>query len=221
MKLDSEIPRVFIQYCVFVYISGCAINLNSDLGEPQPLLLRPNTSEFLFPRTSAGIIRLNRNAAVELYCSSGFRGIQAGTTIIATCLGGTNFRVNNEEVEFGDIACNRGNPDHTARRTNRTCPGGEIAQIGYSIGQRWLNLMDICQNEAASVTHWVHHFQNPWNRGSQRGYPRIPFIQADFFGRLQVNNLYMRGRQRRTIGNILGSQKLASKLVIVNWCQLY
>lgn len=165
------------------------------------------------PRTGAGIIRLNRNAAVELFCSSGFRGIETtATSLMATCLGGRNFRVNGDEVEFSDIACNRP-VEHTARRTERKCPGGEIAQIGYNVDQRWLNLMDICHDPVMAVTHWVHHAQEPFNRGNQRGYPRIQFIQGDFFDRMQVNSLYTRNRQRRAIGNILRSQQLALDLV--------
>lgn len=200
--------------CDYVYFSiGCAINVNRDLGEPQPLLIRPHTSEFVVPRTSAGIIRMRRGEPIELYCSDGFRGIEGGKTIIATCLGGSNFRINNDEREFNEISCNKRNPDHTARRTNRVCRGGEIAQIGYNIGSRWLNLMDICHDPQVAVTHWVLHTQDPWNRGVQRGYPRIAFIQGDFFDNMPVNNLYMRGRQRRTIGSILGSMQLANDLI--------
>lgn len=155
---------------------------------------------------------MNRNAAVELFCSHGFRGSYAGTSVLATCLGGTNFQVDGEEVEFSDIACNE-MPEHTARRTNQPCPGGEIAQVGYNVGRRWLNLMDICHDPEVAATHWVHHFQSPWNRGFQRGFPRIQFIQGDFYDRMPVNALYTRGRQRRTIGNILGSQEIARNLV--------
>lgn len=212
LMIMTHMIREYIVTNSFVYNnSGCAINVNRDLGEPQPLLLHPRSSEFLLPRTSAGIIRLNRNAAVELFCTHGFRGF-SGNSLNAICVGGTNFHVNGEEVEFSDIACNR-LPEHTARRTNYTCPGGEIAQVGYNVGDRWLNLMDICHNEELATTHWVHFDQSPAHLGGQRGFPRIPFIQGDFFGRLPVNQLYTRGRQRRTIGDILRSEDLARGVV--------
>lgn len=120
--------------------------------------------------------------------------------------------MNGDEIEFSDITCNE-LPAHTARPTNRTCPGGEIAQVGYHVENRWLNLMDICHDPVVAVTHWVHHFQDPWNRGFQRGFPRIMFIQGDFFDTLNVHALYTRGRQRRTIANILGSEQLAQDLI--------
>lgn len=166
----------------------------------------------MLPRTSAGIIRLNQNAAIELFCSHGFRNITADNSMIVRCVEDTSFAINGAVMDFSEIACNA-MPAHTARRTNRTCRNGEIAEIGYNVGSKWLNLMDVCHEPILAATRWVHYHQNPWNRGFQRGFPRIPFIQGDFFDRLPVNTLYTRARQRYTIGNILGSQDIARAIV--------
>lgn len=44
--------------------AACTINVNSDLAEPQPLLIQPGTSTFFNPTGRFGIITVNDNAQI-------------------------------------------------------------------------------------------------------------------------------------------------------------
>lgn len=63
------------------------------------------------------------------------------------------------------------------------------------------------------ATRWVHYYQNQENEGFQRSVPRTSFITAGFYKGLDINRLYTRSMQRRTISKILGSNKLGGELV--------
>lgn len=199
-------------------IQVCNIRLQRDLGNPQPLYLRSANGQFLFPQTSRGIIELNNNQSVDVFCSFGFRGNfekYKNKTITTHCVSGTQFRVGNENCEFNELACRR-MPQHQQKRTNHTCPNGEMVEIGFETETNWLKLISVCHNETEGATRWVHYYQNPENQGFQRGFPRIRFIQGDLYTGLNVNNLYTRFVQRRTISKILGSDQLGADLIEEN-----
>lgn len=210
----ESVTKEFYNLCFFFLVLrlGCVINFR-DIGEPQPLLLRAETEEFMFPASSRGEIKLNKGEVIELYCSNGFRGpFEAENTIFASCVSDTQFFAGGERITFNQLACNE-LPDHKQIRTNATCADGSIFEIGFQAENKWVNLMTVCHNEELGSTSWVHYFQNPENQGFQRAFPRIPFIQGEFYEGLAVNNLYTRNVQRRTIANILGSPKLSADLI--------
>lgn len=183
------------------------------MGEPQPLLIHPNTDKLWLPSSSDGNIVIEQDETIELYCTKGFQAPFKGNTIIATCMSGIEFLVEDEEVDFNQMACTE-LPQHSTRRTEKSCIEGEITQIGFQIeNDKWINLMDVCHDETKAVTRWVHYHQSPVNAGYQRSFPRINFIQSDFYEGLAVNSLYTRNRQRVTIGNILGSRQLGENLI--------
>lgn len=189
------------------------ININVNIGEPQPLILRPGTNESWTPSSSAGNIVVDQNENVKLYCTKSFNAPFKGNTIIATCVGGILFFAEGIEVSFTNFTCTE-LPVHSTRRSDQKCIGGKITNIGFKFGvERWLNLMNVCHDEQNGLTHWVHYHQNPENRGFQRQYPRIGFIQSDFYAGLPVNLLYTRNRQRETISKTLGSAQLGQSLI--------
>lgn len=182
------------------------------MSEPQPLLIHPKTSDFVVPSTSAGNIVMDRDEVIELHCTQGFRAPLKGTSIFASCVGNTEFTVNNESHEFSEFICNDV-ADHTAVLTNRTCTNGNIAEIGFKIDLRWFNLIEVCHDHIKAVTHWAHYQQSPPNQGFQRGYSRVSFVTGGFFKGMPINALYTRNRQRRTLSTLLNSKDLANEYV--------
>lgn len=185
------------------------------MGDPQPLYLRSDNGQFLFPQTSAGYVEVNNNESVDVYCPSGFRdrfNEHKNKTLSVYCVSGNQFRVGNVKFRFNELRCQR-LPPHRTKRTNETCTNGQIIEIGFQTEQNWLKLITVCHNFTFSSTHWVHYYQNPENQGLQQGYPRIRFIQADLYEGLNVEKLYSRYVQRQTISRILGSEKLGADLV--------
>lgn len=155
--------------------------MKTDLGEPQPLLLDSQTDEFLFPETSDGKIEFSPGETVKLFCSHGFRAPFDGEkSIMASCVTGRQFRVDNNVVDFFELVCIN-LPQHSARQTNQTCADGVIVEIGFQTDRKWLQLMRVCHNETIGSTNWVHYQQNPANRAYQPATNQPKFIQAGFY----------------------------------------
>lgn len=217
VRIDESFSFIFvISHLPLSSIEACDININRHLGDPQPLYLRSDDGQFVFPTSSTGIFSLNQNQTVDVYCPSGFRGQlkdHPNKTITTQCIAGTQFSVdNNQTIEFKKIVCNR-LPPHQQRLTSRKCATGRIVEIGFQTERNWLVLATVCHNFASASTRWVHYYQNPEHEEHQHNVPRIKFIQGDLYPGLNVEELYMRNEQRRTIAKILDSDELASNLV--------
>lgn len=192
----------------------CNINVNGDLADPQPLLIKPGTSEFFNPSSKAGIVELNENQQIELYCSStGFASpANAGNKIIATCNGG-QFTFNSVKYNFNQFQC-KAFPDHTARTTGARCyNNGYVVEIGFIVETRFLRIITLCHDTAREETYYAYFQTTPANNGFQTGFPRPSFITGTFFGGKNVDGLYTRTTQRQTIATILGSTTLAEKYI--------
>lgn len=67
--------------------SSCEIDINSDLPDPQPLLINPGTNNSVLPNNPDGIVTLAERQKTELFCTEGFdnkifgsKSIQASAT---------------------------------------------------------------------------------------------------------------------------------------------
>lgn len=80
--------------------------------------------------------------------------------------------------------------------------------------------MEICHDNRIGSTVWAHHQLKPNNAYHQRNVERIFFIKGNFYPGLNPGSLYSKFIQRKTIGRILGSDKLASE-IISNTTELY
>lgn len=149
---------------LFIY---CAVNS----GDPQPLLIKPGTSEFFSPSSRDGIIRMNENEQIELYCSSSFASpAGAGTgSILATCTTGNQFLFNNARYNFNQFQCSAF-PAHTARKSGARCyNNGYVIQHGFAAGSRFLNVFDSCHDEVREETYYAYYQLKPANDGFQTG----------------------------------------------------
>ncbi|KAG5680887.1 hypothetical protein PVAND_010366 [Polypedilum vanderplanki] len=191
--------------------AACTINVNGDLGDPQPLLIRPGSTQFFNPQGTDGIIHLNDNQQLELYCSSGFAspaGI-ATNSITVTCTSGNRFSYNSIAYYFNNYYCSA-YPAHKARKTGGRCyNNGYEVEIGFEVGTRFLRIMTVCHNEIVEENYYAKYKLTPANVGYQIGFPRPNFITGDFFGGKNVDYIYSRNQQRNVIAQILNSQARA------------
>lgn len=63
---------------------------------------------------------------------------------------------------------------------------------------------------------WSHHQLTPKNQHFQRSVERVQFLKGNFYKGISPNSLYSKFVQRKTIGMILGSQKIADKIISNN-----
>lgn len=161
--------------------TDCIIIVKKDLGEPQPLLLHPQTDEFLFPESSDGEIEFSQGEAIKLYCSHGFRlPFDGKKSITASCVAGKQFKVDKNLVDISRLVC-IDSPEHNVKRTNEKCTDGVIAEIGFQTDRKWLHLMRVCHNETIGSTSWVQYKQIAANRGYQHSIKQVHFVQGDFY----------------------------------------
>ncbi|CAO1405394.1 unnamed protein product [Diamesa tonsa] len=213
----SPLNPIMININIYILIkayAGCTINVNGGLGEPQPLLIRPGTSNFYYPAGKDGIINLNENGQIEIFCSSGFAtpsGVANSAT--ATCASGNQFIVNNVRYSFNQFAC-KNFVESTARKTGGRCyNNGFEVEIGFVVSTRFLRTMTVCHDETREETYYAKYTMTPANEGYQTGYPRPNFVNGPFFGGKNVDGLYSRNTQRNTVATILGSSALAAKYI--------
>lgn len=193
----------------------CRVDVNRNLGPVQPLLVVPGQSQFVSPTNSRGQIVLKRGEFIELFCSHGFSSPYTNeNSIMLSCDTRTAFLLNGRRHEFSEINCNDF-PRHIARRIrSKSCYNNSTeVEIGFDMGDRFLQVMTLCHDEILETTYYVKHSMIPANAAFQRSVDRISFIQGDFFGSKNISSLFSRSTQRNTIGSILRSSSLARQYI--------
>lgn len=175
------------------------------------MLIIPGTSTFLEPLTSSGYVYVDFAEEIELWCSGSFVAPFTGyRTLYATCDNNNQFVVNGTSYEFPALSC-VGQVYHTARRTNRQCgiAGHEtLSEVGFEVGNRFLQIMDICHDERLESTLYSNYILTPGNAAFQRSFPRPSFLTGIFFNGKNVDRMYTRITQKETIGGILGESRI-------------
>lgn len=200
--------------------SGCAVSLNGDLNEPQPLILVAKGQEvnYVYPVDTSGTLRFKANEEFRLACTGdGNYLVGVGSNdiqdIAAFCVSGTKFRINSVEYEFGDLVCRHSSPS-VVRKTGKTCLNKYTQiEIGFDLGNEFLNTVDICRDEDLLVTYYAKFKLTKSIGGYQRSYPRPSWKQDNFCGPYDVNTQYTRSVQKATISTILKSADLGEKYI--------
>ncbi|XP_065362077.1 uncharacterized protein LOC135955646 [Calliphora vicina] len=188
-----------------VVVKGdCAFRVTGDLHDPAPLFTYHGTYEWLVP-TPEGVVELKNGQYIDMYCTDSFANpFDNKSAITAQCLQGLYFLVNGTIFPFSNFSCSAW-PNYTARRTGRQCSGGtDLLEVGFEVQGGFLQTMDICHDEINEVTRYVHHVLNPSSSIYQRSVARPRFIEADFYAGKNVDNLYTKVQQNKTISSILG-----------------
>lgn len=191
------------------------MKITGGLGEPQPLILNPVTNDFLYPdgQDNVGVLTFRTNQEVDLYCSTGFANpASTANRLTAVCESGTNFIVKSSMLSFSEIAC-KAYPFHSVRPTGRTCANtqGVELQVGFDIGDKFLDFIDLCHDEVNEVSLYSHTKISYLNFGYQSGFPRPSFMSTGFFNGKYVDTLYTNVNQVAMGTKILGSREQALK----------
>ncbi|XP_043071251.1 uncharacterized protein LOC6571193 [Drosophila grimshawi] len=196
--------------------SVCNFKVNGDLKDPAPLFVLRDAegkAEYLQPNAQ-GVVEMKHGETFEMHCSGtkgSFTGHFADTAWLnASCWQEHSFLVLGSVHQLQDFVC-KSWPSYTARRTDRSCNGGtNLLEVGFQLandGEQYddfLQTYDVCHNELAEVTRYVHHVLNPSSAQYQRSVSRPSFITGDFYGGKDVNGKYTQVQQNITISEILG-----------------
>lgn len=74
-------------------------------------------------------------------------------------------------------------------------------------------MYEVCHDNKTGSTLWAHHQLTPKTQHFQRSVGRIQFLKGNFYKGISPNTLYTKNFQRKTIGMILGSQKIADRII--------
>lgn len=126
------------------------------------------------------------------------------------CVNGPNFSVSGTagEVPFSAIECTD-YPRHLAKYTRRNCLGNasyKEIEIGFNLTNNFLRNILVCFDTKNQNALYSTFNMSAQIKGSQVRIPRLEFIQGSFYDvwNTNVNSLYVRGGQRKTINGLLG-----------------
>ncbi|XP_022829647.1 uncharacterized protein LOC111358652 [Spodoptera litura] len=197
--------------------SGCTLDVNKDLGHPQPVYLNNNT--YLTPTGATGKINLYSGEQVTIACPGSKRSI-VHPNIAASVATATAVCVNNDLVAgagwlngigaFSGLTCSS-NPTHEALATNETCYNNNLViRVGFTVEGIFYPLYWSCFDERRLEVLYVWYEQNPPNAVYQTGVNRPNFAAGTFYPGVPVNDLYKQEQQKRTIADVVGNE-LANK----------
>lgn len=193
--------------------ADCTINLNRDIADPQPLLIHPNTTEFVYPSVRHGFIDLRLGEQMELFCTGGFTINPRITSMIVSCDEGNRFSYDGSQYGFRSFVCTR-NHRNIAVRSGRDCyKGASLLTIGFDVETRFIPLFNICFDENLEQTYYVQYRLTKFATSAQLANAQRPgWTQGEFFPNKNVDQLYTIARQRETISEILGPEIAASMI---------
>lgn len=143
-----------------------------------------------------------------MFCPDSFKApFDNVQSLKAHCLGGQNFRIEHENFVMFNLThlqCQYW-PYYTARRTGNTCNGGTtLVEIGFEVEGGFLHMMDVCHDEENEVTRYVYHKLAPYSSFYQRSIDRPRFIEGNFYGGKNVDQIYTQVQQQIKFNEILG-----------------
>ncbi|XP_070507858.1 uncharacterized protein [Chironomus tepperi] len=193
---------------------ACTIDIHTQTGSPQPVFIRPGTSQFFHPSNRNGQIQMTANQAMELWCSGSWASPSGAPNLItATCVSGQTFRYNNVNFNFNNFRCAAW-PQWTARRSTTRCFNNALlVDFGFQVATRWLQIYRVCHDLVLETNWFAHYTFTPISDANQRNVVRPSWSQAGFYTSSNVNGLYTRNTQRSTIATILGDQAAANRFV--------
>ena len=197
--------------------TACTVRLGQDTANPQPLFIRPGTSNWFHPASSAGSLLFTANQEIELFCTNGFAtpaGV-SGNSIRIACSAGIRFRFNNIFHNFNAFTC-RDWPTFIARSTTARCfNNAVVVEVGFVVTSpsRFLRVYTSCHDTRTEVNYFTQYLLTPASDGQERSVERPAWSQGTFFPGKNVDIMHTRNNQRNTIATIVRSTPLAERYI--------
>lgn len=196
--------------CEIQVVSG------TGLGHPQPLIIYPQINIMMVPQTPDGVLRLEPDQKVELYCSGkGFDApFEAKELLTATCGNHDEFMIDGYLVRFDEIRCHDPVATSADRSLDRTICGPEVTQInvGFQLFNRFIYTMEICHDETLESTRFAFYSQGRTNVAYQQFFNTPSFKIGTFYQGRDLDKLYTIQNQRVNVFSKLGSAQVSKLL---------
>ncbi|XP_034480900.1 uncharacterized protein LOC117786662 [Drosophila innubila] len=183
----------------------CSIRIRStELKDPQPLLIRPGTSE-IYPYTAYGYVQVASGEPIEFFCSKSLDWPFSGKkSVTAFCMEGSWYKIGDNEYHISEFRCLSW-PDFIGKSTGSRCSSGNLIDVGFELnGKRFIKEYEVCFDENEEVTRYVYHTLDRASNYYATGVDQIKFAHGGFFASKKVDKLYTPEVQKETINKALG-----------------
>ncbi|XP_053675638.1 uncharacterized protein LOC128725886 [Anopheles nili] len=193
---------------------GCTVPFAALPSPHQPLILVPGSDKFWHPQDETRQVLFPTEAPVELVCQEGFKLFPEKRSITITCSSEDQFNYDGKTYAMQELSCTSYWLSSAKTTQERCFNNSVIVKIGFDLtANRWVNVFDVCYDEALYHTHYALHHMSRANAGYQSGNPRPSWYQGAYYTDVNINTLYTVNRQRETLALILNSQSRADELV--------
>lgn len=186
------------------------------MGDIEPLLIHPGTTQFVMPHDKQGIILIPTGDQVELHCHNGFyEPYTKEKSVLVKCTPQNEFTYSSVAYDFKELQCYSKLPKHSYRVTTRKCfNNAVVVEIGFQVDARFLTLFEVCHDKVTEQTYYTKYKFVPGNFENEHGVTRPTFAQGTFFPGKSIDGLYK--TQKDIVAKILGSAELAAKYINTN-----
>lgn len=141
-------------------------------------------------------------------------------TIQAKCISGTNFKINNQEVDIHSIQCAK-QPQHSLKDTKKNCNQSNrttIFEIGFQISTEiFVKLIEVCFDKMKKTTLYTNHILTKSIHFRETGSKRPNFIENTIYNLSRpLYKIYSRRNHRNTVNRILGLPLNSTKYITKN-----
>lgn len=137
------------------------MSIDTDLATPQPLYFQHNTREFVTTTAGTNRIELDAEEQMDLFCTTGFRQTPTLTTtndtLTATCISGTEFKIDDKSVTLSGAACKK-LPLHSTRLSKEKCDFGNLVEIGFDVKGKIVSCIIISRKKMQLTQKLISHF---------------------------------------------------------------
>lgn len=191
-----------------ILATTCEIKVNGDMPKPEPLLIQPNTKNFVLPYDKQGIIEISQGEELELFCNFGFKSPATYfPNQIVKCLGNTTFSKDGVIYDFKDFECVKQDPVYRARKVRKSCYNdGIIVNVGFEVDKRFMKTFEVCHDMKTGQNYYARYNFVPGNYENEHGVARPEFFQGEFFPGLNIDRLFK--SHRDIVAEIVGSKEL-------------
>ncbi|XP_063380267.1 uncharacterized protein LOC134666891 [Cydia fagiglandana] len=204
--------------------SGCALRVNGDLGQPQPVYLRGE--QFVEAAGTTGQVLLHEGEELLIACTGSGRTIVHPNLVAANQEARVSCVRDNlvsgagwlsADSEFLGLTCSS-NSQYLARATDQRCYGDNLlVEIGFEVSGVWRPLLWSCFDQSRLEVLYVRYEQKPQNGEHQTGVTRPGWLVGGMYPGVTggINLHYTQAQQIATIAQLVG-QELAEKYISVN-----
>ncbi|XP_060840359.1 uncharacterized protein LOC132921380 [Rhopalosiphum padi] len=209
-------------YKVLVGNSDCLLKVADSDAPKMPIPFTSNGKRYaiIYP-DAKGRLNVKSGRSFKLSCGTSKFASDAirregSADALVTCVGDDELTYRGKTYRYADFRCD-GMPKSELRVTGDLCQSANytVAAVGFQTDRAFLQLYSMCFDKSTknSLYSW-YDARAPYYDNHQKYSKRPAFINSkELYGKTDVNKKYTFKEQKKTVAQILRSDKLADKYI--------